>query len=252
MENSLIIAAEPLPDGDGVSVRRWFAAYALGLLVATGALAILLTRQTTSADWAKDFVGTFSGLSAETKLLGFAIYLSWCCTFLPLPTGWIAAAVATQAAAVGGNLWTTTAWVALVGGLASTVANLNDYHLMTWMLRSRRIAKVRRTRTVRRASRWFARSPFAIVLLFNVIPIPVDVIRMLAVTYRYPRAPFAAANFLGRLIRYAVIAAATYAMGAGGWIASVALLGVAVGLAMIRLVPAGVRKIAARDKPGPP
>ena len=113
----------------------------------------------------------------------------------------------------------TAAIVGAVGGAASTVANLNDYHLFTWLLRSRRIARVRHTRLYQASARWFARSPWFILVIFNIVPIPVDVIRMLATTCRYPRLPFAAANFLGRFVRYAAIAAGTYLLGQQGkWV----------------------------------
>ncbi|MFW6133056.1 MAG: VTT domain-containing protein, partial [Planctomycetota bacterium] len=211
-------------DGDGISIRRWFAFYSLLVLAAGVPLALRIGEQGWSWDaWIDRTTATFAATDAGVKLLGFALYLSVCCTFLPLPTGWIVAGVATRQAAVTGELWTTVLVVAVVGGLASTVANLNDYHLMTWILRSRRVARVRDTRAYRVAARWFARAPFSILVVFNVLPIPVDVIRMLAATSRYPRAPFAAANFIGRSLRYGVIAFVTFWWNLGG-IAVLALL----------------------------
>ena len=235
---------------DGVSVVRWFAVYGLLLAASAGAAWLLLAREPWGwSDWTNDFVGTFRAAAPAVKLLTFGVYLSLCCTFLPLPTGWLVAGVATQAAAVGGDVWTTTVLVALVGGAASTVANLNDYHLFTWMLRHHRIATIRRTRTYLAAARWFAKSPFFILFVFNVIPIPVDVIRMIAATSRYPRAGFAAANFLGRVVRYAVIAFATYSLGPRGWIAAAALFGVALLLAGGKVARSIWRKHSQRREP---
>ena len=77
----------------------------------------------------------------------------------------------------------------------------------------------------------------------RIIPIPVDVVRMLATTYRYGRAPFAAANFVGRFLRYAVIAAVTYALADGGKWAVAALLALAVVLALGKLAPAAARAL---------
>ena len=71
-------------------------------------------------------------------------------------------------------------------------------------------------------------------MVFNVIPIPVDVVRMLATTYRYPRVPFGAASFIGRFLRYGVIAFVTFWWDLG-WIAPVALLALAVVLGLLRL-----------------
>jgi membrane protein YqaA with SNARE-associated domain len=155
----------------------------------------------------------------------------------------IVAAVAMKNVAVGPDVWTTTLAVAAVGAVASTMANLNDYHLFTWMLRNRRIGKLRDTKLYRVSARWFERSPFFLVTLFNILPIPVDVVRMLATTYRYGRLPFAAANFVGRFIRYAVIAFVTYSLGnQGPWVV-LGLLGVAVVLGAGKAAAAAMRKI---------
>ena len=242
-------AAEPAPQTptrDRVSVVRWFVFYGLLLAGACAALAVLIAREPwTWADWRQQTARTFAATDETLKLLGFGIYLSLCCTFLPLPTGWIVAAVAPRQAAVGGGVWDTTLLVAAVGAAGSTIANLNDYHLFTLILRHRGVAKVRHTRLYDRAARWFGRSPLFILVVFNIIPIPVDVIRMLATTYRYPRRPFAAANFIGRFVRYGIIAFVTYWWNLG-WIAVVALLGIAVLLGVSRVGSMAVRKLRAR------
>lgn len=243
-------------DHDGLSIRLWFACYA-GFLVATCVpLALLIAAEPWSASaWAHEYKTLLPQVPAAAKLLAFAVYLSVCCTFCPLPTGWIVAAVATREAAVAAgasdNVFVvavlTTFLVAAVGAVGSTIANLNDYHLLTLMLRSRRVARVRHTRTYRLAVRWFARAPFFLLVLFNIIPIPVDVIRMLATTYRYPRMPFAAANFLGRFVRYAVIAFVTYWWDLG-WMAVAALLALAVVLGLGRAVKSVWQRLAARPR----
>jgi membrane protein YqaA with SNARE-associated domain len=115
--------------------------------------------------------------------------------------------------------------------------------LFTWLLRSRRIGKLRDTKLYRISAGWFERSPFFLVMLFNILPIPVDVVRMLATTYRYPRLPFAAANLVGRFIRYGVIAFMTYSLGDQGKWAVLGLLGVAVVLGAGKAIPAVLRRI---------
>ena len=190
---------------------RWFVLYAVMLVAAGAWLTMLLTGHTGASldSWAQ-FKDSLPEMSQAIKLLTFGIYISLGCTFLPLPVNWLVAAVATRTVAVGTGLWDTVLLVGVVGAAASTVANLNDYHLFTWMLRSRRIASVRHTRIYAIAARWFDKSPFFLVVVFNILPIPVDVVRMLAATHRYPRVPFAAANFAGRLIRYGTIAYMVY------------------------------------------
>jgi membrane protein YqaA with SNARE-associated domain len=236
--------APTAPTGDDVSVRGWFAIYGLFLLAAGLPLAVLISQHdTTWQQWRAEPSAVLAATSPAIKLLAFAIYISLCCTFLPLPTNLIIAAVAMKNVAVGPDVWTTTLAVAAVGALASTMANLNDYHLFTWLLRSRRIGKLRDTKLYRISAGWFERSPFFLVMIFNILPIPVDVVRMLASTYRYPRLPFAAANLVGRFIRYGVIAFVTYSLGSQGKWAVLALLGVAVVLGAAKAAQAAMRKI---------
>ena len=239
---------------DDVSVRRWFAFYGLFFAALACPLAVLVVQAGWSwSDWASSPAETFAKTSVGIKLLGFALYLSLCCTFLPLPTGWIVAGVATREAALAGSASEsilvvaalTTLTVAVVGAAGSTVANLNDYHLFTWILRHHRIAAVRKTRSYQAAARWFSGSPFFLLVLFNFIPIPVDLIRMLATSHRYPRVPFAAANFLGRFVRYGVIALVTYWWDLG-WIAPAVLLALAAVLGLGRVGPKFVRKLFTR------
>lgn len=240
------LAADLLAAGDGISVGAWFGAYAVALGVAIAALAIMLHGHGWTWTWSPARIGEqMQGMDAGAKLLIFGVYVSLCCTFLPMPTNAIVAAVATHEAAVTGELWTTVLAVGLVGAIGSTIANLNDYHLFTLALRHHHVKRIRHTRLYDASARWFSRSPFAILVIFNIIPIPVDLIRMLAVTTRYPRRAFAAANFVGRLLRYSVIAFVTFHWDLG-WIAVVVLLGLAVTLALAKLFPPAVRKILGR------
>ena len=238
---------ETSPRPDGISIGRWFAVYALYLLAAGVPLAVLIGRAPWGwSDWLHRPAELLPATGVAVKLLAFAIYISLCCTFLPLPANWIVAAVAMRQTAVADQAWQTALIVGAVGALASTMANLNDYHLFTWLLRSRRVGRVRQTRLYQASARWFGRSPFFLLVVFNIVPIPVDVIRMLATVFRYPRVPFAAANFLGRFARYAVIAWVTFSLGSQGKWAVLALLGLAVVLALAKVLPRAVRRIGHR------
>lgn len=221
---------------DDVRVRRWAAAFVLYLLLLGLPAAILLGRL--GRPWTDLFAHpeAFTSLGHQAlKLLIFTAYVSLACTFLPMPTGWLITAMASQYVALTGGFWSTTLLVALCGGVGSTMANLNDYHLFTLLLRLRWIARVRTTRLYRLSSAWFERSPFLLLVVFNVIPIPVDVVRMLATSHRYGRVPFAAANFIGRFIRYWVFAAVTYALPAHQKHVVIGMFALTVVLALVRL-----------------
>ncbi len=239
-------ALEPhLPDD--VTVRHWLMIFAGYMLAMSVPLVLLISAEGWAwANWIDDTAETFSRTSVAIKLIGLTFYMSLACTFLPLPTGWIIAGVATQQAAVAGDAWQTAMLVGLCGAIGSTMANLNDYHIFTWMLRHQRISAVRTTRSYKAAEKWFARSPFFLVLVSNIIPIPVDFVRMLATSYRYPRLPFAAANLIGRFLRYGIIAFVTFYWNLG-WIAPVALLALAAVLGAWRFAPGLFRKLFLRS-----
>jgi membrane protein YqaA with SNARE-associated domain len=252
---------------DEVSVLRWFVGYGLGLAAALAVTILLASRYDwQTASWLggdlgfsqrwQNFLAVVAGAPVTVKLLVFAIYISLCTTFFPLPTGGIVAALATREAALAAGLglevWAeaavTTLIAATVGAAASMVANLNDYHLFTWLLRSDRVGAVRRTKLYARAIRWFRRSPFFLLVVFNILPIPIDLVRLLAVTWRYPRGPFAVANFVGRFIRYGVIAFVTYWWNLG-WVAVTGLLAFAILLALAKGLLALVRKTRETNEP---
>ncbi len=142
-----------------------------------------------------------------------AFYLSLCCAFFPFPTTWIILLAASDMVAeqlgIVNHEMARMVVVASVCSLATALANLNEYHIITCLLRFRRIGKVRQTRLYTAASGWFRRSPFWIVMLFSFLPIPVDVIRWLAILSRYSRARFFVANVIGRWFRYAIWALAS-------------------------------------------
>lgn len=240
--------ALPKSGPDRVSVRRW-ALVAAGYLLALGLPTLMLLHRL-DRPWSDLFVhpGQFTTASHQAlKLLIFTLYLTLCCTFLPLPTGWIVAAVATREVAVAPNLWATVLLVGLTGAIGSTMANLNDFHLFTLLLRNRHIAAVRDGRWSRLAMAWFERAPFTLLLAFNVLPIPVDVVRMLAAAARYSRGKFALANLLGRFLRYGVLAAGAYALelSAGG--AAGIMLGLAAAMLVGRAI-LGLRRHGRPDK----
>lgn len=189
------------PPPDGVNLRAWFVFFILWLVALTAA-----TR------WGLGRIETEAGNSVFgwiiCVLAGYAAYMSLCCTFFPFPTTAAVMLVASGPVAaqlgLGGHPVVHVALVATVGALATGIANLNEYHLFVYLLRHGRVARIRETRLYRWAGGWFQTNPFLILFLFSFFPIPVDVIRWLAITARYPRRRFLAAYVLGRWPRYAI------------------------------------------------
>lgn len=133
-------------------------------------------------------------------------YLALCNSLLPLPTAWIVLLAAAPDFAPTQTAWLRVALVALLATLATVVANLNEYHLLAYLLRFRIGQRIRRARLYAAAVRWFDRAPFQLLTLIAFIPIPVDAVRWLAILRGYPRGRFALAYLCGRGPRYALFA----------------------------------------------
>ncbi len=179
---------------DGLRLRRWFAAF-VGWLVLLTVVAV----------WSTGHLDGSQSAARSAWLVAVALfYLSLCCIFFPAPTVWIVMLLASNEVALLESAGERVVVVALLCALATGVANLNEYHVITFLLRYGRIGKVRDTRVYRWAAKWFAVSPFVVVALFGFLPLPVDVVRWLAILYRYSRWRYFAAYVLGRFPRYVV------------------------------------------------
>ena len=192
------------PGGDdGLKLRLWF----IGFVAWVVALAVLARFGFISYE-----AGSRVGMAVWLLAL-YTFYLSLCCTFFPLPTTWIVMLMASNYVAgelgVGQFLLGRMVVVASMGALGTAMANLNEYHIFTFLLRHGPVAGVRKTRLYEVAARWFGLRPFWVIMVISFIPIPVDIVRWLAITYRYPRLPYFVAYYLGRWVRYAGLAAVT-------------------------------------------
>jgi uncharacterized membrane protein YdjX (TVP38/TMEM64 family) len=108
---------------------------------------------------------------------------------------------------------------------------------------------VRNSRIYRWAARQFARGPFWLILVFNLLPVvPLDVARLVAASTRYPLRPFILANFIGRLLRYGLIALITYELGGGGKYMVLGLLGLAAVVALAKLAAGAIKKSVATNR----
>jgi membrane protein YqaA with SNARE-associated domain len=164
--------------------------------------------------------------SQYANLAAYFLYMALACTFFPLNTLWIVLWLATQ----------FPAWlVAVVGAVGTTVANLNDYYLLSYLFEFDRVKRLRARRGYRRALAWFDRAPLLTLTIFSFLPIPVDVVRLLAISRRYSRLRFSAASFLGRLPRYYLLARGWQWLALSNWWLLVVVAAVA-GLFLLRHV----------------
>lgn len=172
-------------ESNGPALRRWFYPY-------VAFLAALLIAQ-----WLGLIPLAYSWLTA------YFVYMALACTFLPLPTAWV---VMLMTAPWHPLLGWHPLVVAGLGTVGTGLANLQDYHVLTYLLQRRRIGAVRTKRWYKRAEAWFYRAPFATLAAASFLPIPVDVVRLLAIGGRYPRPRFVLASVVGRVPRYVLLA----------------------------------------------
>jgi len=230
---------------DSVNLRSWFTFFVIYLiLLAAIAICSLKYYDQNTSDFA---------LSSWLIAL-YLFYLSLCCTFCPAPTAWMVLLMASPiiqlikpqiltnllhlAAPPSDNLiiLTTILLVASLGALASALANLNEYHIFTYLLRCHRVREIRHTRLYLTTARYFDVGPFSLISLFSFLPLPIDVVRWLAITHCYRRDYYFLANFLGRFFRYAILAA-TACFFQISWFGIAAIQLGLIALIMLRYLP---------------
>lgn len=96
--------------------------------------------------------------------------------------------------------------ITIVATAASVVMSFADYAMVEAWMRHPRLGAVQHTRIFRWAVRWMQRYPFAIITLFALTPLPISVVRILAPASGYPVWRYVAAQIVGRLPRFYVLA----------------------------------------------
>ena len=187
----------------------------------------------------------YGDMSRAAALSGVFAYLSLACTFCPLPTTpvilWAAGPVE------GHGLGIHPLAVATVGAVASAIASLHDYYLLTFLYRYKPVRRIRTTGLYRRVAAWYNRAPFATLATASFLPIPVDFVRLLAISEGYNRLKFALGSFAGRWPRYLVFAVAADQFKLGWqWVLGIA--GATVVLGLWRGLPPLVRWIAVKRR----
>ena len=130
-------------------------------------------------------------------LIDYFLYLCLACQFIPLPTIPAIALVAKVFHPV---------FVAVVGAAGTSIANLNDYAILGWLFRNKKVKKVRDIRTYRRLLYYFDKQPFLTLTVGAFLPIPIDVVRLMAISRAYTFWKYILAAFVGRVPRYLIIA----------------------------------------------
>jgi membrane protein YqaA with SNARE-associated domain len=205
-----------------ISSTRWFSFF--GIYVAVLSLLLLWSNRV--------------GNTALVNLSFFTIFVSFACTFCPLPILWL-------------FLWISRDYnpflIALTGSVATCIANLNDYYILNSLLRWKKLARAKDSRWYKRSAAWFSRYPFWTLTIANVLPLPVDFVRLLAISTGYSRVPFTLANFLGRYPRYLILAGLGYQLKLSNKVILIVLL-VTVTIAVVKSYPKLREKLLGREE----
>lgn len=138
--------------------------------------------------------------------------------------------------------------VALVGGVATSLANLLDYEIFSTVFKTKLLRKIKESEHSQASIRAFSRVAFLALVAVNFVLFSWDLVRLVAIAAKYPRAKYAAATFIGRTGRYAILAAAGEFFEPPIWALGV-LAAVLALPAFISWVRAKRRRRAANDGP---
>lgn len=119
--------------------------------------------------------------------------------------------------------------VTLVATAAYLYTEFLNWHLYRWVLSWERFQPLTGNRWVKTGMKWFARAPFATVVVFAFAPLPFWAARCLAILHRYNLAAFMLGTLIGRLPRFLLYAW----LGAALNLPALVLASIAVGTAII-------------------
>ena len=153
---------------------------------------------TLAAGLAAVFAVSFLLPPAAKGLARFFAYMSLACNTVPLP--------ATPVVLYMGREYPWVA-VALVGGVATSLANLIDYEIFSSVFKTKLLKKIKDSEHSQASIRTFNRIAFPALTAVNFVVFSWDLIRLVAIAARYPRWKYALASFIGRTVRYAILAA---------------------------------------------
>jgi membrane protein YqaA with SNARE-associated domain len=130
-------------------------------------------------------------------LMDYFLYMCIACQFFPIPT--------IPPIAFVSKLFHPVL-VSAVGAFGTCIANLNDYAILGWLFRHQRVKKIRDVQTYRKFLLLFDRYAFLTMAAASFLPIPVDVVRLMAISRAYTYWKYLLATFVGRFPRYLIIA----------------------------------------------
>ena len=91
--------------------------------------------------------------------------------------------------------------IVLFGAIGASISAIIEYFLIDFLMKFDRFAKLKQNGKYRKYASYFDKFSFRSIMLASIIPLPLDVIRVLAITRRYSKWKYILATFLGRIPR---------------------------------------------------
>jgi membrane protein YqaA with SNARE-associated domain len=127
-------------------------------------------------------------------LAGYFLYIVAACTILPIPV---------DIGAFGVGMFYNPLLVALVGGVAASIAGSIDYITVFYLLKIGRMGeRLKKSKYYTISQRYFKRTGFFCILISGFTTVLFDVFRLLACVTNYNRKKYVAAIFIGKTPRF--------------------------------------------------
>ncbi len=136
--------------------------------------------------------------SHYSKLVGYFVYMSAACSILPLPT---------PPYVIGMGKIFNPWLIAFLGALGNSIAAFFEYYFITWLFsRSELQQKIEANKYFQRLAHIFNRAAFPCIVFTGFSPLPLDPFRFTAILTRYFIPKYLLAMFIGKYLRYYLLA----------------------------------------------
>lgn len=109
-------------------------------------------------------------------------------------------------------------WLALLGGMGTSLAGFLDYHVVTYLFKYRKMAAIRKNKYYLLVANYFRKVPFACLLITGFTPVPFMPVKFMAIATAYPLQKYLLALFVGRTPRYYLVALAGKGLQISNWV----------------------------------
>ena len=109
-------------------------------------------------------------------------------------------------------------WLALLGGVGTSLAGFLDYQTVTYLFRYRKMAAIRKNKYYLLVANYFRKVPFACLVITGFTPVPFYPVKFMAIATAYPLQKYLLALFVGRTPRYYLVALVGKGLQISNWV----------------------------------